>query len=138
MKTRFDSPEAAEIAFYDAVERADLADMRRVWADIRNAVCIHPAGEPLKGPRAIMQSWEAIFRSGPEMHFRVQLLERTMTDDLAVHMVAEFIRLSGEPEERAPVFATNIYRCCQEGWRMVLHHASPTPERRQSSRKPLH
>lgn len=138
MKAYFDTPQAAEIAFYEAVERADLAEMGRVWADVRNAVCIHPGGTPIQGRQAILESWEQIFQGGPEMHFQVQVLEKTLTEDLAVHLVAEFVRLSGEAEERAPIFSTNMYRACAEGWRMVLHHASPTPERRKSHRQPVH
>lgn len=138
MSTAFDSPESAELAFYDAVERADLTAMKTVWAGTRNAVCIHPGSQPLMGVSKILQSWESIFSGGPEMHFRVQLMEKTLTEDLAIHLVAEYIRLSGEAEERAPIFATNIYRRCQGGWRMVLHHASPTPERRQRSRQAIH
>lgn len=138
MNAYFESPQAAEIAFYEAVERADLDAMARVWADVRNAVCIHPGGMPVQGRKAILDSWEQIFQGGPGMHFQVQVMEKTLTDDLAVHLVAEFVRLSGEPEERAPIFATNMYRACAEGWRMVLHHASPTPERRQHHRQPIH
>lgn len=138
MSRFFESPIDVELAFYDAVERADLEAMQSVWAGARNPVCVHPAGEPLRGLRSILQSWEAIFQRGPEMHFRVEVLDKTLTDDIAVHIVAEYIRLIGEPDERSPVFSTNIYRCCEHGWQMVLHHASPTPERRRGTRQPVH
>lgn len=138
MLRNFDSPDDVEIAFYDAVERADMDSMESVWAGARNAVCIHPAGEPLRGLKTILHSWEAIFRGGPDMRFRVEVLEKTLTEDIAVHLVAEYIRLSGEPDERPPIYATNMYRRCEHGWQMVLHHASPTPERRQRTRQPVH
>jgi len=138
MATIFDSPENAELAFYDALERADLDAMSKVWEGARNPVCIHPASAPLRGLREILSSWEQIFQGGPEMHLRVEMLEKTLTEDLAIHLVAEYIRLSGDAEERPPVFATNIYRRCRFGWRMVVHHASPTPERRRGHRQSVH
>jgi len=136
--SRFESSESAELAFYEAIERTDLLAMKQVWAGSRAAVCIHPGSAPLRGLGNIMRSWESIFQGGPEMHFRVELLEKVITDDLAIHLVAEYIRLSGDAEERPPVFATNIFRRCQNGWHMTLHHASPTPERRRSGRHSMH
>jgi ketosteroid isomerase-like protein len=122
----FDSPDEAEAAFYDAFETADVAAMNEVWADTRGVTCIHPVGKPLKGPQAVRKSWMMMFRNGPEMHFRIRVLQKTRTEDLSVHIVAEHIRVAGETDERPPVIATNIYRRCADGWRMILHHASPT------------
>lgn len=138
MIQRLETPDDVEAAFYEAFETADLSAMRAVWADVRGIICVHPLGEPLVGPRAVLGSWEEMFAKGPEMHFRVRLLQQTRTEDLATHLVSEHIRVSGEAEERPPVIATNIYRYCSGGWRMIVHHASPIPDRRSQSRQRIH
>lgn len=134
----FESPADAERAFYEAFEQADLRAMSRVWADVRNVVCIHPLNEPVVGPRAVLKSWEKMFEKGPEMHFRVRVQGKTLTEDLATHLVTEHIRVSGETTERPPIIATNIYRYCSDGWRMILHHASPIADRRSKPRHKVH
>jgi ketosteroid isomerase-like protein len=47
--------------------------------------------------------------------------------DLAMHVVHEQLAVRGEDDQQPPVVATNIYRQTPAGWRMILHHASPTP-----------
>lgn len=138
MPSRLESPSDAEAAFYEAFEAADFAAMRAVWADVRGIICIHPLGEPLVGPKAVLNSWETIFEKGPEMHFRVRVLQQTRTEDIATHLVSEHIRVIGETEERPPVLATNIYRYCSGGWRMIVHHASPIADRRREFRGQVH
>ena len=52
----FASPEDAETAFYDAIERADLEAMMAIWADDEEVACIHPAGQRLTGLAAVRES----------------------------------------------------------------------------------
>jgi hypothetical protein len=41
-------------------------------------------------------------------------------------VVHEHIRLGKDSQHQPPVIATNVYRLTDNGWRMVMHHASPT------------
>jgi hypothetical protein len=47
---------------------------------------------------------------------------------LAVHSVRESIAVRGEKRAAVPVSATNAYMRTGNGWRMILHHASPAPQ----------
>jgi hypothetical protein len=51
--------------------------------------------------------------------------------------VYENITVEGESRPRAAVAATNVYLRTAKGWRMILHHGSPTPpEPRASAESP--
>ncbi|MHB8715390.1 MAG: YybH family protein [Sulfuricaulis sp.] len=136
-ETRFYTPQEAETAFYAAFIKRDVNAMMAVWAGDDNISCIHPLGAILKGREAIRDAWEAMFRNAPEMHFMINERSRTQNVELAVHIVEEHIRIKNEPPG-APVFATNIYRLTEVGWRMVLHHASPSPPPPKPERLTLH
>lgn len=126
-KPVFATPQEAEAAFYRAFAQRDLDGMMAVWADDEDIACVHPIGERLQGRVAIRHSWQSIFSNGPRMSFRVEEPHVLRDQRLAVHQVKERIRFEDERHFQPPVMATNIYRLGEAGWRMVLHHASPTP-----------
>ena len=43
----FPTPQDAESAFYEALERADLEQMMAVWSEDEEIVCVHPGGPRL-------------------------------------------------------------------------------------------
>jgi ketosteroid isomerase-like protein len=126
IKLVFSSPEAAEEAFYRALQKGDLDLMMAVWDEDENISCVHPGGQRLDGRAAVRQSWEQIFAHSPGMEFHLSDESRYYDQSLAVHVLHEHIRLGKESQAQPPVIATNIYRLTGNGWRMVLHHASPT------------
>lgn len=119
------TPEDVETAFYAAFERCDLQAMMTIWADDEAIVCVHPLGPLLVGRKAIQQSWKAIFARSASMKFTIDRQLRTADDSVAVHILYEYIELPAQ-ERRQTVIATNAYRRTDSGWRMILHHASPT------------
>lgn len=123
----FDSPEAAEHAFYLAFEQNNLQQMLEVWANNDSIVCIHPLQRPLQGMAEIRQGWEQIFENEPRMEFRLTLLHQSVQENTAIHIVEENILVGEDREPHAPVLVTNIYQKGDDGWRMVLHHSSPAP-----------
>ena len=124
--TRFFTPQEAETAFYHAFQRRDVQAMMAVWSADADIVCVHPGGPMLFGQDAVRASWEEIFRRAPEMRFVVDERRRTASAALALHVVQEHIRV-GAKTAPAPVLVTNAYRLTDNGWRMILHHASPAP-----------
>jgi hypothetical protein len=44
---------------------------------------------------------------------------------MAVHCVYENIDHGPQLGQRSRVLATNIYMSTEQGWRMLVHHASP-------------
>lgn len=121
---------AAEAAFYEAFQGADLSAMMEVWADDDEIECVHPTGPRAIGREAVRESWLAIFRNFPGMEFRVGERRSFHSADLAVNIVHEHIRVGTENDFGPPVIVTNVYRLGRDGWRLVLHHASPSPAKR--------
>lgn len=137
-KRVFATPQEAEAAFYRAFAQRDLDGMMAVWADDEDIICVHPVGERLQGQAAIRHSWQSIFSNGPRMSFRIEEPRVLRDERLAVHQVKERIRFEDEQDFQPPVMATNIYRLGNGGWRMVLHHASPTPPLEKPSGTVIH
>ncbi len=133
----FRTSEEAEGAFYAALEAANLDRMMDVWDDDDNIICVHPMGPRLEGRQTVAKSWQRIFGSGVEMRFRLSDAQRTRGEDLAIHVVHENIT-SADRQEESTVIATNVYRRTSEGWRMILHHASPAPVLEQPAPKVVH
>ena len=122
----FASHDAVELAFYEALERADLEGVMACWAEEEDIVSIHPNGPRLVGPHAIRSSYAHILGRGGlpikplALHVQLSLMS-------AVHSLVEEIAVSepGGVKARAHAFATNIYAKTPVGWRLVMHHASP-------------
>ena len=115
----------AERAFYDAFQRADAGEMMKVWADEDAIICIHPMGPRLDGREAVAQSWQQIFAGSAPMCFELTEVSCVLDGDLAVHCVYENIDHGPQLGQRSLVLATNIYKSTSQGWRMLVHHASP-------------
>ena len=123
----YESPEAAEAAFYDAFERRDLDAMAGVWDHEAAVSCIHPGGPRLDDIGAILDSWRAIFEGGQRLRFERAGVAPTAGADVAVRCLYEVIRFGERFEQQGTVVATNVYRRTAHGWKMVIHHASPDP-----------
>ncbi len=131
----YPTPQDAEAAFYEAFEKGDLDAMMGVWADDDDIVCVHPGGPRLAGAEQVRDAWRQIFASGQTLRFRLRQQHAVNGMTLVVHSVYEQISVAGEARARQPVIATNIYMRTQNGWRMVVHHASPAPAVAEAERK---
>lgn len=127
-EANLETPAQAETAFYAAFESADLEAMMAVWSTGDNIVCIHPHGPRLTGAVEIRDSWRQIMANSPRMHFRIDELNSFRSEELAIRFVNEHIHIGSNAAPEFTILATNVYRRTSEGWRIVLHHASPTPE----------
>lgn len=129
----FATPDEAESAFYTAIASASLDAMMAVWLASESVICVHPVGPKLAGQSAVRASWLEMFRGGG-LRFRLSEISRTQDALLAIHILQEHISVPGENVERPPMIATNIYQLTQDGWRMILHHASPVAVQNQAER----
>ena len=122
------SPDDAEQAFYEALEAANLDALMDLWSEDDEVVCIHPGGARLIGLTAIRNSWKAMFANGP-VHARRAQVHMTQGSMVAVHSVIEQVIVAQQGATSVVnVYATNVYFKGPLGWRMVLHHASLTPQ----------
>lgn len=123
-KLEFTTPDEAEVVFYEAFIHCDSQVMAALWGD-GEVVCVHPGSAAILGHEAVQRSWRHILDQArhPELEFRV--LRRSVSQDLAVHLVAEQLN-------QTLVLATNVYQRFHSGWLMVEHHASLVQPHRPS------
>lgn len=121
----FASPEDCARAFYDAVAAADIEATMAVWSEEEEICCVHPAALPLYGYAAVRTAWEAIYRNSPRMRVELRDEHWTRTIGLVAQHAIEWIYLGDDPNPRGPVFATNLFIRAPQGWRLLVHHASP-------------
>lgn len=114
-----------EAAFYEAMQLASIDRMMVLWSDDEEIACVHPGGLRLVGGAAIRAGFDAVFSNGP-VQIEVVNVRRLDGPSFALHHVLEKITLlTSDATQTAYVLATNAYVLCADGWRMVLHHASP-------------
>ena len=119
------SADDIEASFYEALQSADIERLMACWADDDEVVCVHPGGPRIVGITAIRATFEAIFSNGsirawPQHVRKVEALASV------VHNVLERVEvMSDTGPTQAYVLATNVYHKTVQGWRMVVHHASP-------------
>lgn len=119
------SPEDIEQQFYEALQHGELDRLMEIWADEDEVSCVHPGGPRVVGLAAIRTAFETVFRQGP-IAVTPERVRRLHTGDTAIHQVLERVQVEGaDGVQSAWVIATNVYLKTSQGWRMVLHHASP-------------
>jgi ketosteroid isomerase-like protein len=119
------SSDDIEAQFYEALRDADIDKLMRCWADEDEISCVHPGGPRMVGAGSIRSAFDAMFANGT---IRVSPLRVRKIESLAscVHSVIEKIEvMTQEGPREAYVIATNVYHKTAQGWRMVVHHASP-------------
>ena len=124
----FDSSDAAEDAFYAAFRERDFALMDAVLSNANDSSCIHPMGTLVLGPYAVRESWRMILdgEGTPELSVTINA-RQSLGEHAVVHIVTEQFAAPAGERPFAPIFATNVYRFEEDGWYMILHHASPSP-----------
>lgn len=120
------TPEEVESTFYEALQSGDVERLMSCWAEEDDIVCVHPGGPRVVGTGAIRNAFEAIFAQGGGIQAKPEHIRRVDSLASAVHSVLERVDvLTAEGPVQAYVIATNVYHKTPQGWRMVMHHASP-------------
>ena len=119
------SPDDAEAQFYEALQTGDIEKLMALWADDDDIACVHPGGPRLVGAGPIRASFEAMFANG-SIDTRPGQVRCTEGNGFSVHHVVEHVRIASEKGPQvAFVLATNVFVKTPQGWRLLLHHASP-------------
>jgi ketosteroid isomerase-like protein len=146
--TDVEEVEAANTAFYEAMESGDFERLSSLWlvpsdlgvdeeyhdpADTGVISCVHPGWPVLTGRGEVLRSYALIMANTDYIQFFLTDVHVSVTGDTALVTCTENI-LSGGPaeggEELGPlvgqlVVATNLFRRTPDGWKLWSHHASP-------------
>jgi ketosteroid isomerase-like protein len=114
--------------FYRALETLDLTAMERLWLHSSEVRCIHPGSEALLGWEAVRTAWSQIFANTRWMRVQPTDVRLQIIGEVGLVACAENITATQDDDVGVAVAqATNVFRLTPDGWRMILHHASPAP-----------
>ena len=128
----FASPQDCEAAFYESARtRRSRRDDGGLGRRGRNR--LHPSGRPARGGHAgrARSLRRQVFQGGARLSVHVAQALAMQSMMMSTHCVHEYVSVRGEPRPAAPVVATNVYVRSGDGWKMVLHHSSPSPRVRK-------
>ncbi len=123
---RFPTAESCEEAFYQAIEDADLDAMMAVWSARKTMSCIHPGAPMLTNLDDIKESWRQIFTMADSIRFKRYAHSVSAEGGLSIHHLREDVMLLDEVVNT--VIVTNIFKQEEDGWKLILHHASAEPD----------
>tara|TARA_B110000014_G_scaffold244328_1_gene215407 strand:- start:1034 stop:1441 length:408 start_codon:yes stop_codon:yes gene_type:complete len=123
-----DSAITANEKFYKAFNARDLSAMKEIWSSHQNVTCVHPGWSPLNGFEPIIDSWQGIFKNSGNMDIQISDINMLTSNDLAwVSCVEKLYTIASHGVLASKVFSTNLFKLNQDGWKMIMHHASPMP-----------
>ncbi|MEU6974434.1 MULTISPECIES: nuclear transport factor 2 family protein [unclassified Streptomyces] len=127
--------EAANTAFYEAMEQGDFDGITDLWLDdgATPISCVHPGWPVLSGRGEVLRSYALIMANTDYIQFFLTDVEVSLASDVAVVTCTENILSGGPAEDGASlgplvgqlVVATNVFRRTSEGWKVWSHHGSP-------------
>jgi ketosteroid isomerase-like protein len=77
-----------------------------------------------------------IFSGGSQLRVRTIDVRSFDGQSVAVRSVVEVLAAAGQQGPEQSVLATNVYELGDDGWRMVIHHATPMPEQATAPDEP--
>jgi ketosteroid isomerase-like protein len=125
MTQEYATAQEAEDAFYDAIDERDPERLRSVWEDSGEIACLLPM-QPMLHGADVREAFRPLIDGEIQLDIQVQHIRWLEAGDLAIHFVQERVSVAGNPPQ-SPVYALNIYRKGNAGWRLLVHQNSPTP-----------
>ena len=126
MEPPFTTPQAAEDAYYDAIDEQNIEDLMRVWEESDEVLCLLPMAPAQRGKGAIRKAWSRLLDPNTPLEIEVIHLSWIETEEIAIHLLEERVAAPSQPAPQ-PLYACNIYRRGADGWRLLMHQNSPTP-----------
>lgn len=119
--------EAANAALYAAFETGDVDLMEALWdvEDPGALVCVHPGWPMLRGRVSVLRSWSAVMAGTEYIQFFLTDVQVRLLGSTAVVTCTENVLTSADVGDNTSVVATNVFVLRADGWRLVVHHASP-------------
>ncbi|KAG7353606.1 SnoaL-like domain containing protein [Nitzschia inconspicua] len=124
----------AQLEFYDAFSKGDMAAMEKVWSTKSHVRCVHPGMVSLEGRDKVMASWRQIFLSGgggedssnnnkkKDSSFEIEPIR----SQVEVHGLIALCSCVEKTQGGGSLEALNVYKREEGAWKMTLHMASPT------------
>lgn len=110
----------ANEAFYVAFAMRDINAMESLWSHRSAVTCTHPGRPPIIGRDDVLQSWRGILSNPDSPAISCRNASAHIFGDVGYVLCHEQI-------EDVFLAATNVFIRERDGWKMVHHHAGPSP-----------
>ena len=118
--------EDANRRFYDAFEAKDPELLSACWSGRDDIACVHPGGPWVSGAQEVREAWEFIIANTGYIEVGIEIVAIVINDPVAIVSCIEHVTTARDGERvEASVAATNVFELGIDGWRLVVHHASP-------------
>ncbi len=120
---------AANERFYRTFESLDYPALAALWEDSERVFCVHPGWAPLRGTRAVLESWQRIIENTAEMRFELSDSHGVLAGDVGIVTVFEGIQSAvGHERHSSGVISTNLFAfdAAAGQWMLFHHHAAHT------------
>jgi hypothetical protein len=112
--------------FYEAFESLNMDALADCWASTDQVACVHPGGPWVTGWDDVRDSWDVILANTGYIEVAVEVAAVVVNDPVAWVSCIEHVTTAVAGDQvTASVAATNVFVLGAQGWRLVLHHASP-------------
>ena len=112
--------------FYEAFESLNMDALADCWASTDQVACVHPGGPWVTGWDDVRDSWDVILANTGYIEVAVEVVAVVVNDPVAWVSCIEHVTTAVAGDQvTASVAATNVFVLGTQGWRLVLHHASP-------------
>jgi ketosteroid isomerase-like protein len=125
MPRELTTPQDAEDAFYDAIDDRDAERLRAVWEDSPDIACLLPM-QPMLHGADVHEAFRPITDGEVQLDIQVRHIRWLEAGDMAIHFLEERVDVPGNQPQPA-IYAMNIFRKGDNGWRLLVHQNSPTP-----------
>ena len=123
MKTPiFATPEDAESAFYQAVNRGNLSDLLAVWTEEEEVLCLHPNGVLFVNMDGIRESWREILGGETKIQLQFRRVSSWRGSMIAVHHLQE--EMYADNDSKGVFRVTHVFMRSAYGWRLTCRHSS--------------
>lgn len=113
-------------SFYEAFSARDVAAMEAIWSSREPVLCTHPGWPPLIGRKAVIESWQQILGNAGAPKVRCAEAKVHFSEGVAIVTCYELL-------EHGTLVATNLFMREGDDWKLMHHHASPTPRGPQAT-----
>jgi ketosteroid isomerase-like protein len=125
MSEKFATPQDAEDAFYDSIDDRNAERLRAVWEESSDIACLLPM-QPMLHGAGVHEAFRSLTDGEARLEIQIRHIRWLESGDMAIHFLEERVSVPGNPPQPA-VYAMNIYRKGDSGWRLLVHQNSPTP-----------
>lgn len=129
----------ASAKFYDALSRmanGESGTMTDLWMHGSNATTMHPIGGREEGWDDVSASFDGVASAAQGGHVRLDAQLVVVAGDVAWEAGVERGHITlGEERVDIDGRVTNVYRRDGDGWKLVHHHADPSPAMIEAVRK---